>query len=311
LSGTNDFFQNGKNVIFTDRPGVVTNITLAFGAAVAPAFMTVNAQLNNYNISGAGKITGTNSLLKTGAGKLTLSTSNDYTGPTIVSNGTLIVNGSLANTPVTVMNGASLGGNGTLGGDLTINPGGTLSPGTSLGTLTVAGPVLLAGAISMELNQGLGTNDVLQSAATIQYGGVLSLTNISGALTVADSFKLFSAPAYSGSFAKLTPAIPALNLAWDTNTLATDGTLRILSVPTPQPQITQFGIRAGNLILAGANGVAGWPYCLLATTNLALPLSAWTCLATNQFDDTGSFAITAPANPSLPRQFFLLRLLAL
>ncbi|QDU31369.1 Hemolysin, chromosomal [Anatilimnocola aggregata] len=60
------------------------------------------------------------SLVKQGAGTLTLSGSNSYTGSTTVSNGTLLVNGSTdAASAVTVAGGATLGGNnGTVGGSV-------------------------------------------------------------------------------------------------------------------------------------------------------------------------------------------------
>jgi T5SS/PEP-CTERM-associated repeat protein len=59
-----------------------------------------------------------------------------FTGPTRVSGGQLIVNGSLAGSNVTVVGGL-LGGTGTVG-SLGIHPGGTVAPGNgSIGTLTV------------------------------------------------------------------------------------------------------------------------------------------------------------------------------
>ena len=56
-------------------------------------------------------------------------------------------------------------------------------------------------------------------------------------------------------FATIKPAIPALNLGWNTNTLATDGTLRVSSVPTPRPTIGSVSVSGSSLILRGSNGV--------------------------------------------------------
>ena len=53
-----------------------------------------------------------------------------FTGPTTVTTGTLLVNGSLANSAVTVNAGGTLGGNGIVG-NTTINAGGTLAPGSN------------------------------------------------------------------------------------------------------------------------------------------------------------------------------------
>jgi len=86
----------------------------------------------------------TGSITKTGAGTVDLSGDNTYTGTTLVSTGTLLVNGdqSASTGDVTVAVGATLGGIGTIGGDTIVN--GTLSTGAlattgSVGTLTLAG----------------------------------------------------------------------------------------------------------------------------------------------------------------------------
>src|SRR5262249_28761377 len=156
----------------------------------------------------------------------------------------------------------------------------------------------------MELNKAAGTNDALVGATSIAFGGTLQLTNVAGTLAAGDSFQLFSAAAYSGSFSKIVPVIPALNLAWNTNTLTADGTLRIIASPTPQPKTTTITFNGSSLILAGASGVPDWPYSVLTATNPALPLSAWTPMATNRFDHAGSFAFTNVIS-ILPQQFYL------
>ena len=76
------------------------------------------------------------SVTKIGSNVQTLSGVSTYNGPTSVSVGTLLVNGSLANTAVTVAGGAFLGGSGTIGvtnNAQTINGGGsvTVSAGAS------------------------------------------------------------------------------------------------------------------------------------------------------------------------------------
>ncbi|MFM9616301.1 hypothetical protein ACKI18_48615, partial [Streptomyces niveiscabiei] len=64
-------------------------------------------------------------------------------GQTTVEAGKLSVNGSLANSAVTVLAGAALGGNGTVG-SATIQSGGVIAPGNSIGTLSVNGNLVLA-----------------------------------------------------------------------------------------------------------------------------------------------------------------------
>jgi autotransporter-associated beta strand protein len=80
-----------------------------------------------------------NGLVKSTAGTVTLSANNPYNGPTLVSAGRLIVNGSLAaGSPVTVSGTGVLSGSGTINGAITLAAGGVISPGSSPGTLFTA-----------------------------------------------------------------------------------------------------------------------------------------------------------------------------
>ncbi len=85
----------------------------------------------------AGSVTGAGNMTKTGAGSLNLAGVSDYSGTTTVEQGRLAVNGSIANSDVTVLSGATIGGNGTVGG-LIVRNGATAAPGNSIGNLHVA-----------------------------------------------------------------------------------------------------------------------------------------------------------------------------
>jgi len=232
-------------------------------------------------------------LTKYGAGTLTLTAASTYTGNTVVTNGTLVVNGSLGSTAVAVATNATLAGIGTAGTNLTVNSGGTLSPaGTSvIGTLTVAGNVTLqSGSTSfMELNKSLASSDRVRAAAaaptTITYGGTLSLTNLAGALAATDTFKLFSATNYSGAFSAITPAVPALGLGWNTNTLATDGTLRLIATVNTTPTNITAVVAGNQLNLSWPPDHVGWR--LQVETN-----SINTGLGTNWVDVPGSTTVS-------------------
>ncbi len=89
-------------------------------------------------------IDGTGTLTKRGAGNLNLTGINTLSGATTVETGKLSVNGSLANSAVTILSGGALGGNGTVG-STTLQAGGVIAPGNSIGTLTVQGNFVGAG----------------------------------------------------------------------------------------------------------------------------------------------------------------------
>jgi MYXO-CTERM domain-containing protein len=92
-------------------------------------------------ITASGVISGAGDLVKAGAGLLTLTNENTYSGTTTVSAGVLAVNGSLASVSTTVSGTGTLKGSGSIAGPVNIDNGGTLASGTSIeslatGTLT-------------------------------------------------------------------------------------------------------------------------------------------------------------------------------
>jgi hypothetical protein len=152
------------------------------------------------------------------------------------------------------------------------------------------------------------SNDVAQVTGNLLYGGTLVITNLgTNAFSAGDSFKLFNAAVYNGAFTNIVPAIPAVNLAWNTNSL-TNGVLSIVAAPTPPPKFGGLNFSGGNLVFSGTSGVPGWTYYVLASTNMASPLSQWQRIATNPFDGNGNFNFTNPPDPNAPQTFFLLKL---
>lgn len=114
---------------------------------------------------------------------LTLSGTNDYSGPTAVSTAKLVVNGSIANSDVTVGEGGTLGGSGTVK-SVTLTPNSTLAPGNSPGTLTVIEDVgFVAGStFEAEFDGALSDKVLLQQGnAYIADGAGLDLIILSSA----------------------------------------------------------------------------------------------------------------------------------
>ena len=153
-------------------------------------------------------------LTKQGNGILRLTAANTYTGSTTISHGTLLVNGSLAGGAVNVTGGA-LGGTGTISGAVTVRAGARLAPGASIGTLTINNTLTLAAGsrTEVELDDAAGTNDLVRGLTTVNYGGTLVVSNLAGTVTNGQSFKLFSAAAFSGNFSSILVQPPLAGLA--------------------------------------------------------------------------------------------------
>ncbi|HUB86498.1 MAG TPA: autotransporter-associated beta strand repeat-containing protein, partial [Verrucomicrobiae bacterium] len=298
--------------------------------------------------------TSASGIIMAGAGNLTLSGINTYTGNTTVNAGTLWLTGNslLTNSPmITVASGATLdvtgranqtltllGGqtltdNGNFNGNITNNSsatiygngsinngtlyynGGVVAPGNGtggIGTLTINGTVdmSLGGTTYMELNKtnGVATNDVLAVNGVLGYGGTLTVTNLGPALVGGDSFQLFavSVSHYLTFTATNLPPLSA-GLSWS-NTLASNGKITVVgtSVVKLPPHIVSFSRSGTNLIFMGTNGVAGNPYVLWTSTNVALPLASWTQVLTGNFDGSGNFNFTNGVTPGSPRQFYII-----
>jgi autotransporter-associated beta strand protein len=191
----------------------------------------------------AGVISGPGMMEKQGAGKLVLTGTHRYIGATTVSAGTLLVNGVIGTSAVAVVGGI-LGGNGLIQGPVAIQSAGRLGPGTAIGVLTISNSLSLSGVTLMELNATTGTNDLVRGLTSVTYGGALTVSNLTGTITASSAFELFSAKSYRGAFAAITPASPGQGLAWNTNTLSTDGTLRVVST-TP---VTVTRTASGSLL---------------------------------------------------------------
>lgn len=274
----------------------------------------------NYSFTGAGDhllngaiLNSTNGspigLAKSGAGTLTLAGANTYTNTTTVSGGTLLVNGSLAATPVNIASTGTLGGTGTINGPVTIQSNGTLAPGTGIGRLTLNNTLTLqAGSTTrMELSKSdsVATNDAVIGLTSVSYGGTLVVTNVGVPdLASGDSFKLFTAAAYNNAFAAVTLPALANGLYW-TNRLAVDGTVAVLASVSTVPTNLTWTVSDNVLALSWPEDRIGWR--LLEQTNrladgVSSDLNDWGVVAgsaaTNQ--------IYLPLNSAKPAGFYRL-----
>ena len=149
-----------------------------------------------------GKVfSGNGSLTKSGAGTWTLSVANSYTGATTVSAGTLVVNGSLANTATAVASATSarLQGSGLIVGPVTVGDNGTLAPGNSIeslgtGALTFDANSTFDFEFQTDLFAGTpdGSADLVYStgALSIAPGALLTLSELGTSTALAIGSKL-------------------------------------------------------------------------------------------------------------------------
>lgn len=245
-----------------------------------------------------GAISGTGNLTIAGLGAVVLGGVNTCSGVmTISSNSTLFVNGAISN-PVLVA-GGTLSGSGIMGGPVTVGAGGTLTPNTTYGTLIISNTLTLkpGSVTAINVDKSTGASGQITGLSSITYGGTLAINNEAGTFAAGDSFPIFQAQSYSGSFNRISPAIPGPGLVWDIGSLSTEGIVRV---------ITTNGA-AMSAKLAGQQVSLSWP-----TSNLGWLLQAQTNapgkgLSTNWVtvpgsDGTNSFAI----NPGAGSVFFRL-----
>jgi len=133
-------------------------------------------------------------LTKLGPPVLTLNGVNDYTGPTTVSSGTLIINTMGASKALVVADGATIG---DTSGTLTIPAGATVSPGSSIGTMNSGSLIMDTGSeydwevgdpVSADLIDVAGTFTISAGGLTVNVigagspGGTYALVQTTGGI---------------------------------------------------------------------------------------------------------------------------------
>jgi len=206
--GVTDNFFNSDAVIFDDTSA---NGNVDITGIVRPRSIMVSNAATAYTITSTnGSIVGAASLIKLGAGTLTLNGSNSYSGGTTVGDGTLVVNGAnAAGTGTITLSGGTL----TLGASIAnalnvtapsaLNPGGNTLSGALSGTstlninitggntFTVTGTMTnFSGTFALGNSSGFfqfnpATNVAGSAAATFDLGtNTATLNNLNGGITV-------------------------------------------------------------------------------------------------------------------------------
>ena len=208
-----DFGLNGSTLPFT--------LTLVPGSVINGKVMSTVATtgLDTFQLAGTGSGTfdgtlgpgqqydGFSVFDKIGSSTWTVTGANNFSGPTNVEEGALIVTGSLGSSNVTVAGGATLGGSGTIGG-LVAQSGATIAPGmpTPFSTLNVTGNASFASGTTFIVNiNGSGQNDKIAAGGTATLsGGTVSVIAGTG-ITPTSRYTILTAQGgVQGAFAQLT-----------------------------------------------------------------------------------------------------------
>jgi fibronectin-binding autotransporter adhesin len=175
-------FKNGDNTILDNTSG---NLTVNLNGTLSPATVTVNGS-QSYTITSTGKISGSASLTNNSSGTLTILTTNDYTGGSVINSGAIQVgNGTTAGGKIgsgSVLDNAALifdlpAGSQSMGavsgsGTLTTTGAGTLvlnSADTLAGATTITTGIIKQGAPNVLPNGG-GVGDTTANG-TLDLGG--------------------------------------------------------------------------------------------------------------------------------------------
>jgi autotransporter-associated beta strand protein len=105
------------------------------------------------------------------------------------------------------------------------------------------------------------------------------------------------------AFAFELDALPGTAHLGSLSNNAAAGTVELIVTPAAPPQFASVGSDAGGSFALSGSGPEGATYRVFATTNLTLPFSAWTEVATGSFSG-GVFTFTDTQATNFPQRFY-------
>jgi len=162
----------GDLVTFDDSLSDPSQTNINLTTALRPSSVNVSAGSATYVFGGAGKLSGSSFLNVSGGAVLTITTTNDNTGGSTLSAGTVLIgnDAALGSGPIT-LSGSVLSSDSssarTLTNTLSITADSTLGTGASSGTLTLAGSTDLGG-----VSRGLSMDNNVALTGPVSNGGI-------------------------------------------------------------------------------------------------------------------------------------------
>ena len=224
-----------------------------------------------------------------------------YTGSGTLPVGALNLDGGAVTVDGDIVAGGGTSSIAINGGALAVN-GRTGTPTAPVGNM-----VLTNATLQFAVAPGV-TNVVVASLTTGGSSNVISVLSLPAAAVPTRLPLLDYAGTIGGAGFNfvLGGGVPGYGSYLSNNVANSSVDLVFVSLPATPPSFSAVTRNGSSLVLTGTNGIPNWPYYVLASTNLALPLAQWPCVATNFFDGAGNFTFTNSPNASM--KFYLLQL---
>lgn len=203
-------------------------------------------------------IRGLGAVTKQGAGKLSITGIQEYTGATNINAGNLNVNGSLKSSSVVNVNtGGTLSGNGTFG-NVKLN-GGKVSPGNSIGTIIVDGNLNMAPNSEYHVELNGNRSDLIQVSGS---ANILSSTFSIGHDTDTTSAPVLPGKTYTilttgGGLTGTSPSVGIADFPFLNFALSNDGFNAYLTTSRGAGAFAELATTRNETAVANALDTAG------------------------------------------------------